>query len=224
MRTISLLSIALLAGCPPAGNTLTFGGTNLVDYFPFDGARSWEFQNSDTSVTYRLEATLMLEETTEKRQRTIYTISHTSDCATSDKSCVDGEELRAIRWHSSSAEGVLIEGYRMDGVDEEFESPIKVSYASGLVGEIVETEWADQTWSSTFVGYEACPVQVSSNWTCAHFRVEQDGEGDGYPVQGDYWALNTYNVVGFDLDGELGRWELRSQDCDSKLLPCNGLW
>jgi hypothetical protein len=224
VRTTMALFLILLCGCAPPGNSLTFGGTNIVDYFPFDGARSWEFQNDDTSITYRLETTLLIEETTKKRQRNVYTLSHTVDCATSDKSCVDGEELRAVRWHSSSSDGVLIEGYRADGADELFETPIHVSYSSAEVGETIDTVWPDMTWTSTFVGFESCPVQVSTNWTCAHFRVEQDGDSGGYPMQGDYWAVNTYNVVGFDLDGEAGRWELRSQDCDSELLPCNGSW
>jgi len=230
LNTLLGLTFFSLLGCPAPPDSITFSGTRLADYFPFDGERTWEFQNSDTSITYRLDATLLVDETVSENAVKRYTVSYTTDCASADKSCVDGEELRAVQWSSDNTNGVFIHSYRtggldMDGVPLEestvFDPPIQVADFQGKRGDIVETVVDGVTWTSELVAFEDCPVQVSSQWTCALFRLEHDMEGDGYPIEGDYWAVTRYNVVAFDLVGDTGRWELRKTDCEG---DCDGVW
>jgi hypothetical protein len=213
-----------LAGCNPE-NPYSFDGQKMSEFFPFDGdVRTWQFVNESEDVSNKINAEVLYEEATGKPGQRVYPVVYFSECPSNDPGCTDGEEFFRIHWRSSDSEGVFIHGYSVAGGElVEFKPPLQVADSDGKVGDLVETKTGGANWTSEFTAIESCPVQMLVDWeSCSRFRIETDG-ADGYPLQGDWWAIVQYNVVAFQLDGDVGMWQLKQSKCDPP-ESCDGQW
>ncbi len=220
-----LVAILALVGCGPKENPYGFAGTGMAEFFPFDGEeRSWIFVNDDEGYSFKLHASTQPDLLEEKGNDRIYTVSYAAQCANDDPDCEEEEELFQIRWMSSKGDGVFIYGYTIGEEVVDFRPPIQLLEKDGFRDTTVKTKTGGVTWSAHLIQWEQCPVKMNVDWDeCAHIRLEQDGEGDGYPLQGDWWSIVQYNVVAFDLDGEEGMWQLTSSECEPR-VSCDGSW
>jgi hypothetical protein len=214
LRSIFWVAILGLAGCPNKLNdNISFGGFTMTDFFPFDGERTWEFVSEDIELDYILVADLLEEnEVLEDGFTRVYTIEYSKDCISTDNGCVEGEYLRNMRWASNDTYGTFLYGYELAGEDAvAFDPPLQITTPSMKREDSVTTDTGGNTWTSTFVQLEACPVQWAVDWDeCARFELD-DGDGDlstGSPVSGTFWVITGYNMVAMDWPGEAGRWEL----------------
>lgn len=211
--------LLLATGC--GGGGFTYGGVEFGEYFPFDGERAWTFVNTDPAVTYKLQAVLDLEATEPFETDSIYTVRYSVLCVTDDPTCVDGEELFSIRWRSTQSSGVFVHGTAVGGVEQEFKPPLQLFPREGKVGDVFEGKGGGVTYATEFVATEVCPVKLNVDWdACIRFQITAEG-ADGYPLTGDWWAINQYNVVALQLEGESGQWQLSDSDCEGE---CNGEW
>lgn len=222
MRIVTLLA-ALLAGCTPS-NPYTYGGTKMVDHFPFDGVRTWQFVSTDQTVPYRLVAQMRADEPDVIDGMNVYTVDYISDCVRDEQGCVDQEILRTISWASDLVEGVFIYSWTEGAATTHFEPPLMVAGTEMLLGDELTTATAGATWTSTLLDFEDCPVHMTVDWrNCARFQID-DGDGNdltGLGLAGEYWAVKGYNVVALRLAGEEGIWQLSKQSCEGQ---CDGNW
>lgn len=205
MRRLFPAFLLVLAACD---NPVSYSGYLMAPYFPFDGERTWEFASTDTSLEYRLIATLDSEfEQGMGGSVSVYTVSYERKCANDAGSCTDGW-VRDIRWSSNGGEGILIWGYEDGSGSVAFDPPVMLADAEMLADQTVTTTTGGATWTSTFHGLDTCPVTWTSEWgaRCTHFDLD-DG-GANHAIAGEYWAITQYNVVAFQLAGDSGVWQL----------------
>jgi len=218
----------LLAGCAPPDN-YEFSGTIVWDLFPFDGNRTWEFINTDETVTYKLKAQTRPGDPDSELSDlyNIYRVDYMTNCVASDPSCVEDEIIRTVGWSSDVQNGVLIHSFQQDSWDVVYDPPIQVSAPEMLVDETLTTVTDGFNWTSTLVGFEHCPVHMNVDWgpNCGHFTLD-DGDGDelsNFGLSGDYWAIKGQNVVSLLLLGETGDWQLSESSCEPD-EECRGDW
>lgn len=202
-----LLPALLLAGCD---SSVGYVGYRMDEYFPFDGERTWEFTSTDTTLPYKLVATLDPEPETEGGVE-IFSIQYDRVCVSADETCTDAR-VRTVRWSSDAIGGTRIWGYENDAGAVSFDPPVQLTLPQMVPSETATTQLDGVTWTSTFVGVEACPVTWTSEWEdrCLHLHLD-DGDGDatqGSWLAGDYWAIVQYNVVGMALTEDTGTWQL----------------
>jgi hypothetical protein len=214
MITRRFLALTLvLAACPPPDPPPP-GGPPMDDFFPFDGERSWTYESTDTSLSFRLVSTLV-GEVGESDVGRIYEVETARACAGTDPDCVDGELEHTLRWSSDGVAGVYVHGID----DADLDPPVRLTADQGWRDQTHTTDSGGRTWTSTIEGFEACPVAMSVDWdTCVRIRVEADG--DGAPLAGTWWANAGFNVVAFEREGDTGTWQLSDQEC----IDCDGAW
>ncbi|MDP2311184.1 MAG: hypothetical protein Q8P18_34505 [Pseudomonadota bacterium] len=196
------MALLLLAAACTGGETTT-RGTNLAPFFPTDGERSAEFINDADDVSW----TLLVEklEPTE-------TIGG-AELVTFEWSREDtGAVLGAVKWSSSTSAGVAIHAWAgADGAFVVLDPPVQVADEEMKSGDTLETPIGGATFTSTFVGFEDCPVAWGTDWTgCAHLTID-DGDGDpmaGPLFAGDYWQVEGYGAAWMQTTGYDGRWDL----------------
>jgi hypothetical protein len=203
-----------LAGCPE--EPLVTTGTEMEPYFPFDGRRSWEFIADDTNAFDYIQQARLREDfetvDIDGAPTQAYTIDFFVDCVDDDLPCGGdartGDPLRSIQISADSLKGVLIHGYAVGaGEMVSLDPPLKVAPARQVIGGSEESETDGTSFSSTFTGYEDCPVQRDVAWPeCLRFDIE-DGE-TAHPLGGTFWAVTTYGIIAFDMGGS-GLWKLR---------------
>jgi hypothetical protein len=202
------LLLPLLVACD--GGTTTYRGTQLSEYFPYDGTRSAEYINEDTeNIGWKLVVD-KLEPTSRQGDYELVTFEWSN--------FDDGSILGSVIWSSSNGDGIHIHGYSV-GTDAPitFDPPIQFGddddYMS--VGEEVVTETGGYTFTATYIGNEDCPVQWGLDWEgCLHMRLD-DGDGDdmaGPIFAGDYWLVQRYGPAWMHLTGYTEKWNLARYD------------
>lgn len=82
----------------------------------------------------------------------------------------------------------------------------------GAPGDFWTTSTGGETFTTTFVALEACPVIMTQDWeSCAHIRIDDDADPatpTTHPLAGDLWAVAGFNVIGFQLSGDAAQWQL----------------
>lgn len=219
-----LIGAALLAGCdqPEIENP----GEPMWSYFPFDGVRTWEFISSDMSLTFKRKAAMRSTEPDVLDGVNTYPIDYHVICVQNDPDCVTGVE-RSLSWSSDKVDGVYIwEWTEGQNPTVYFDPPLHVADAEMKVGEVLTTETAGYTFTSTLTAFEECPIRYQGGPAkCARITIS-DGDDDpetGKGLVGDYWAGTNYNIVGFQFPEDEGVWQLSSHVCDDCAAD-NGRW
>lgn len=203
-----LLSLALLSACTGTGGP-DFPGIKMSPNFPMDGSRRAVYFND------AVEDWKLVIEKKEPPERV-----NEEDVVTFEWSRSDTEEIiGAVKWSSTSGEGIKIHGYAV-GLEDfiTFDPPVLVSDDDDkmLRGDSVTTETNNgYTFTSTYIGPEDCPVNWGNKWTdCVHIRLD-DGDGDdmvGPIFAGDYWLVQRYGPAWMELSGYPGKWDLSDYD------------
>ena len=205
MRTLGLVILALgVAGCD---STVTVSGFQMEQYFPFDGNRTWEFVSSDTSLDYRLVATLDPAFTAAEEGVTrIYGVSYHKTWEGEDAS--EPEWVRDVLWSSDGTFGTRIWGIDTPAGTTSYDPPIQLTDNEQLAGTTETTTTGGVTFTSTFLGNEQCPVLWTEDWGNDCIRLSLDDGGTGTEIAGDYWAITQFNVVGMQVGADTGVWQL----------------
>ena len=225
MRALLLLPLAAAIACTPPAEELP---TTLVwDAFPFDGNRTWEFINTDDTVSYKLVAETREVKPDDSADYSVYTVDYSVDCVAADATCEQGELLRSIGWSSDAQNGVMIHSFENQNFGVDYEPPIWLSDSDARVGVPLTTMTDGFEWTATLEGFEHCPVWLNADWgpNCAHFSLD-DGDmtgGVNHGLTGHYWAIDGQGVVAIQLDGEAGMWQLSESNCYPE-EACNGDW
>lgn len=196
--------VLLLAACD---NPITYGGYQMEQYFPFDGERTWEFVNTDTTLGYKLKATLDSTPTMEGAQE-VYSVTYETLCVGDDTTGCTDTWLRDVLWSSDGIEGTFIWGYDTASGTTTYDPPLQITETDQLANSVVTTQTNGATYSVTFHGITNCPVVWTTEWEnrCAQFTIDDGGAGD--ELAGDLWAITQYNVVGLQLADDPGTWQL----------------
>ncbi|MDO9280621.1 MAG: hypothetical protein Q7U06_01865 [Pseudomonadota bacterium] len=197
------MTLLLLAAACTGGETLA-RGTNLAPFFPTDGDRRAEFINAASD---EVPWTLIVEKL--EPTETIDGVEHVTFEWSRDDT---GELLGAVKWSSSSADGIAIHAWSgPDGAFVVFNPPVQVADDEMKSGDTVPTQTGGASFTSTFVGFEDCPVAWGDDWTgCAHLSID-DGDGDpmaGPPFAGDYWLVQRYGIAWMHTTGYAEKWDL----------------
>jgi len=204
-------SFALVVTLAACDSPITYSGYQMEQYFPFDGLRTWEYVSTDTSLPYKLVATLDPSFTTEQGgDIQVYRVSYEYVCVSEDP-CTPAW-VRDVLWSSDGTYGTRIWGFDTAGGTVSFDPSVQVTDGEMVAGASVVTDTGGDTWTSTFVGVETCPVIWTQEWgdRCVHLHLD-DGDGDddgGSWVAGHYWVITNYNVVGMELTDDTGQWQL----------------
>jgi hypothetical protein len=214
----SSMCLLVLAGCPSP--PIVLNGVPIWEMLPFDGQRTWEYTSTDLELPYRLVASSILEPE-KKGDRNIYSVEYLTDCVGADPDCVDGEVIRRVKWSSDVLDGVFIHAYDDGGGYIDLDPPLHFAEKEMLRDESVETETAGALWTSTFLGIEECPINLTASWPeCARMELTSNN-GDGFPLAGTYYLTAGNGTAALQLSTEEGLWELSSLDCQGE---CDGTW
>jgi hypothetical protein len=201
-RTMAVGALALAAGCS-GGSTYSYSGYVRESYFPFDGARSWEFVSSDATLSHKIVAELDPNSQVTGDGIEIFSIDYWLECLEEGPLC-DGEEpLRTVKWSADQTLGVAIHASGADSWDP----PVVIASPKMAVGDTAVTESGGVTFTSTFDSITGCPVKWTDAWDeCV--RILVDDGGAGVDIAGEYFAVVGYNVVAMQLTGDTGQWQL----------------
>ncbi len=197
MRIIPLMVFAV--GCT---GDVTFPGTDMTGFFEFENnvGYQWQFANEDIALTYRMVGQIEDYFTVDGAFR--YEMVYRTDCiAESPTDCADGELIRSMVF-TSDYNGIQIWGAN----GEDFDAPVKLANQFMKVGDTIESQARGHTYTVTMDAIGGCPVRLA-NWdNCAHFVVtSNDGDDD---ITGEYWAVQSFNIVAVSWPDQPGRWEL----------------
>ena len=192
--------LMLAMGCDTGGDSIR--GESMAPYFPFDGDREWSFLSEDTTVTYRLLGTELVEETI--NDSVVYGVEYAKDCFGNDTSCVDGEFVRGFQM--STAGGIFVHSFEDNSGKTTFDPPVQIAASNVFINDEAVTDTDGQTFTSTYNGTTDCPVKLNANWDgCAHFTVTTSGNSG---FAGELYALPGYGIVAFDMVADNGMWQL----------------
>lgn len=202
------LLFTLLVACD--GGLVDYKGTQMSEFFPYDGSRQAEYFNEDVD---NVDWKLVVEKVEPVEQIGAYEVVtfEWSNYST-------GEIVGAVKWSSSSGDGIHIHGYSVGTGDvTTFDPPIAFTDDDDYMkaGESVTTQTGGMTFTATFVGVEDCPVQWGLEWEdCLHIELD-DGDGDdsaGPIFAGDYWLVQRYGPAWMHLTGYSEKWNLARYD------------
>lgn len=212
-----MVAIVALVACT-GGDQFTYSGYPMNEFFPFDGQRTWEFENEDATVDHTLVATLNTEPEALDGGVFVYTVDYTKGCLERDDTdaaeCTGGEPWRVsrIRWSSSQGDGVEIHSFDDTNGTTSFEPPLVIAGDRGGVSDSWVTDTTGGAFTSRFVSIGECPVVMEVDWDeCVRIHVDDDGdEGTAgtHPLHGDWYAVAGFNVIALALKDDPGRWRL----------------
>ncbi len=205
MRTLPLVGLILgLSGC--SGDNIGITGYSMDDFFPFDGVRTWTFQNEDE--IYEVRATLSPdhEAAPDEESIQVYTIDYAIVCP-EDGECTEGPwRISQLRMSSDGTYGTFIYGMTDGSGEHSYDPPIGLTGRDGIVGDVISTETAGTSFDSEFAEIGACPdLPISDTWEdCVRFEVT----GGDHPLHGTYYAIKGWNLVGFQFNDDASLWRL----------------
>jgi hypothetical protein len=200
-----ILFLAALAACSD-GDQYTYQGQPMYDYFSLDGERLWSYAQDDDSIDYFLYIE-KVEPTRTVDDMEVVPLEMTRSDLKGAKGLVSTTE-----WSSDSRNGVIIHSFAVGTkAATAFEPPIVFAENEMAGGDSVETVTNAGTFTSTFIGLEACPNHWvpgidTDPWTCAHMLLE----GPGLGFEGDYWLAPRYGTALFQRIEDPDKWNLLS--------------
>jgi hypothetical protein len=211
--------VLVLLACDDGTGTQPFAGTKMSDYFAFEGARTNEYNNSDTSIDYKLIVEKKTQ-TTQVEGREVVTMEYTNGNT--------AEVFGSVQWSSVTSDAVLVHGYSLGttGALVTFDPPVKITDDDDAmrIGDTVVTETTDSdgssfTYTSTLVeGVATCPSTANDDFAqCVHMTVD-DGDGDsasGPLFTGDFIFVASWGAVFQTLPGWETEWELTDMEYTS---------
>lgn len=206
LGSLVLIVVSGVAGC--GGGGYQYAGYSMDDFFPFDGARTWEYANTDVTVPYKMIATL--DSGYEDADGTkIFTVDYSYECLNpKGKDCPNAGFVRAVRWSANASSGVSMHSFEDISGRTEYDPPIALTSGRMVVGDTVETQTGGVDYTSTFeVIVSECPIQWVDTWSDCP-KITLDDGGAGAPLAGEYYAIGGYNVVAMELTGDTGQWQL----------------
>ncbi len=218
MRTfVGAVAFLGLAACPTPPGPIGGAGTEMTQFFDFSPARiqHWEFVNLSGEYGYALFADMSdIIEDPDGLQ--IYSVNWEIDCR-SGVDCISGPS-HTVKWRSALGEGVFITEIVRGSTSQVFEPPLQIAAEEMNIDDSVETITAGGTWTSTYHGFEDCPIRMTGDWenACVRFTVS-DGDADPLTnpeVTGEIWGIRNYNLVGFRRESDAENWEMSSYTCD----------
>lgn len=221
MLTGVMLSLGFLGCTGPS--TIPQPGTTVWDFFPFDGERVWKYVSTDSTLPYKLVASM--DGIPERiNGKNVYTVRYEVECVSNSETCDDGATLYVLRWSSDASDGVYVHQY---GVGEDpfvpFDPPIRLTFDNMDPQDQAVTASNGVTWTSEMGQFNECPVRLSQDIpNCGTWTVGPDA-GDGFPLEGQWWAVKTIGVTTIQLSSDSGVWELSEWDCTPD-ADCDGDW
>ncbi len=207
--TFVLLAIGIACN---GDDTVATTGQAFERYLPLDGYRYWEYESEDPFSNWvaRVDKTFEPDTTSGYDVYTLTTTVTETD-----------EVLRHVDWSSDGDDGVLIHGYEVlaagDGSSlqnkgsAEFDPPVIFGTPNMGNGDLETTSAGGTTYTSTFVGTEACPNPYTETWeSCRRIELTDDeNEGDmASPIAGTYWLVEGYGVAWYQTTGHSEPWKL----------------
>lgn len=198
---------------------------SMHDYVPFDGDRTWVFQQRGTQ--HELVLTSRQADRTEVDGVGVYRLDTTVRC-NGAADCVDGERLRSVFVSSTVADGVRV--HAVDRVN--LDPPIVLLEPDVGIAEVYTTILDEGVVWSEVRGFVPCSNVSPLTGTdlersnCAlHLAVEgQDLEPSVKALLGEYWSSRWVGLVGFAPEGDGGEpWGLVEASCDP-IASCDGEW
>ena len=202
---VALGVLVLLSSCEPVDDSFQISGYNMDTFFPFDGARTWEFTTTEAESRQMLIATLDPESTTLDDGSRVHEVSYDLVCIdVNDETCED-EWVRSLVWSTSRANGVAIRELHAPAGDVVFDEPVYLAAGEMTVGDTIESG----DFTATFFNIEPCPVLWTDQWdTCVHLILEGGSGLAGEHLAGEYWAVSNFNMVSFQLANSNFQWQL----------------
>jgi hypothetical protein len=208
-RATLVMALCFGAGCD--GQTISYTGYYMADFFPLDGTeRSWEYGNIDVELDYKLVSELDIEgsELSEDQRYRIFNLSTRAECLPNVDDCGAGWKYD-YKIAASRGLGVTLHGYQLPGADPVvFESPIRLADVQMKSGDSRESGEVDgHTWTTTFMGVNSdCDQTMPVDWKCGQLVLESDPPG--HWLAGTWWAAAGYNVVAFERTNDPGKWRV----------------
>jgi hypothetical protein len=202
------LTVLALVAC--GGSTTTYKGTQMSDFFPLDGDVRQAFYTSEGGANGQDLVITKLLPTENIDGNEVVTLEYGLE---SDADGSIETVIGAVKW--SNDDGIQIYAWS-EGAGGEFtvyDPPVVVAKSTWLRDDPVETVTGGLTFTSTFVGFENCPVTWGEEWDdCAHIRLD-DGDGDdsvGPMFAGDYWLVTRYGIAWMQNTGTATYWDLKN--------------
>ena len=196
MLTPILMALSLI-GC--SGSSFQYAGHDTYKYFPLDGNRTWEYANEGEDwllEVNKINPSTMIDDV---------------EVISLEYSIKDPYSLLyAVDWSSSSADGVMIHGYRTEESGEAmtFATPIQFSEHEMVTQESNTTETDGYSFTSIFQSVETCYNHwTTDDWQCLHFKLTEDG-GAEFPFLGDYWIATRWGASAVQVQGDDYEWIL----------------
>jgi hypothetical protein len=195
-------AVMMLVGCD--GQKFQYGGESLVDRFPLDGERRWDYIHDDPDL-YSLSVEKVNAQLTDGKE--IVTLTYTAVDS-------DGGEvlLHEIDWSADADDGVEIwrwTDFTTDsaGITTDFSPPITFAERQMNAGDIVDTTAGGATYTTQYSGLQECPNNWSDeSWECARITLTSDVGGE--PFTGEYWIAMSYGTSWMEPAELGGRWTL----------------
>ena len=164
------------------GKFLQYAGHDVYKYYPLDGVRTWEYASVDEDwpEVNKVAPSVMVDDveviTLEYSMKDPYAL------------------LYAVDWSSSSADGVMIHGFNVEGAESvTFDTPIQFAEHEMVSAEANTTDTNGYSFTSTFLSVETCYNHwTTDDWQCLHFEVtEASGADLPFPESIDRHPLGT---------------------------------
>ena len=195
MRNALILTAGLM-GC--TGSTFQYAGHDVYKYYPLDGVRAWEYASVDED--WLLEVNKVSPSA----------IVDDVEVITLEYSMKDPYALLyAVEWSSSSADGVMIHGYKVEGsAAVTFDTPIQFAEHEMVSAEANTTDTNGYSFTSTFLSVETCYNHwTSDDWQCLHFDVTE-ASGADLPFLGEYWIATRWGTSSLQPHNAENEWVL----------------
>jgi len=208
-----ILGVVSSIGCQ---NPIPRPPVNHWPAFPFEEGRTWDYENTNISVSFTLRA----ERTAEvvEGSPTLYTIAYREVCRDTASGCEDHERLR-LRWSSAIVSEVQIHTAVVNGQEIGFEPPLAIATSGMRPGDQARTESNVGGLTSTYLGTEPCDVEFERGPAdCNHYELEPDA---ALPLGlTEIRAAPGRGPVVLRFRDDPGPWRLSDLDCGT----CDGSW
>lgn len=219
---LALAAVAALSACTPQLTPPNGGGIDLTQFFTFEmgDVETWEFINSDASLTYQIVAELSdaVEDTPEGQ---VFAVVWSRVCLSNlDPTCVS-EALYTVKWRVDPGDAAYITAVVPAGsMPLPFSPPLKVVSSEMVPGDTITTVTSGYTFTSTYEGFATCPTFMTTSWEdqCIQYTVT-DGDQDletNAGITGTFWVIPAFDFVGFQGETDNQVWEISYYDCEGE--------
>jgi hypothetical protein len=216
----ALVALVALTGCPPTDN-YNFQGLNMVDYFPMDGNRFWQYAKRNHDLPYHLFSELDPAYETTADNKRIYKLDYWNRCISGSEGCEDAW-VRSVKMSIDRTVGAQLHAWSHEAdVWETFNPPIRIALPTMYIGEsdtrTVDGDVAGMEWTTVMRSIGPCNIQWTDWDECVELEIGDapfdatTGEFTGefaHPLAGRIQVAAGWNIVALDLLADGARWEL----------------